>query len=172
MLPKIEKILYTTDLSASSAFAFQYAVLWAEKHDARIVLLHVIEKIPPTAEMLITLYLGEDKREEMLKTKIDFYKERITERLRGFSRRMLAESAISDNRVEAIEVCEGVPVDEILTKAREFGSDVIVMGTHGKGIIRNTFLGSTARRLMRRTRLPVIVIPLPKETTQKALYDI
>ena len=36
------------------------------------------------------------------------------------------------------------------------------MGTHGKGALENTFMGSVARRVLRRTRRPVLVIPLPK----------
>ena len=42
------------------------------------------------------------------------------------------------------------------------------MGTHSKGIIANTFLGSTAKRVLRRTRKPVFIIPLPKEETDIA----
>jgi len=36
------------------------------------------------------------------------------------------------------------------------------MGTHGKGIISHTFLGSVAERVLRRIRKPVFIIPLPK----------
>jgi nucleotide-binding universal stress UspA family protein len=43
------------------------------------------------------------------------------------------------------------------------------MGTHSKGTIANTFLGSTAKRVLRRTRKPVLIIPLPKEETDIAL---
>jgi len=36
------------------------------------------------------------------------------------------------------------------------------MGTHGKGWITYTFLGSVAERVLRRSRKPVFIIPLPK----------
>ena len=66
------------------------------------------------------------------------------------------------DRVEAIEVCEGFPAEEILKQADKMNCDAIFMGTHGKGFIRNAFLGSTAKRVLRRTRKPVFIIPLPK----------
>ena len=37
------------------------------------------------------------------------------------------------------------------------------MGTHGKGALENTFVGSVARRVLRRTRHPVFVVPLPRD---------
>ena len=43
MIPKINNILYTTDLSKNSAYAFRYAVNSAEHHEAKIHILHVLE---------------------------------------------------------------------------------------------------------------------------------
>jgi nucleotide-binding universal stress UspA family protein len=42
------------------------------------------------------------------------------------------------------------------------------MGTHARGAIANTFLGSTAKRVLRRTIKPVFIIPLAKEETDTA----
>ena len=39
MLPEIKKLLYTTDLSDNSAYAFRYAINSAKQHDARIIIL-------------------------------------------------------------------------------------------------------------------------------------
>jgi len=43
MIPEIKKILYATDLSKNSSYAFLYAVDMAKRHNARIVILHSIE---------------------------------------------------------------------------------------------------------------------------------
>jgi nucleotide-binding universal stress UspA family protein len=48
MIPQIKKILYATDLSKNSAYAYRYTVDLAQRHDAGIVILHVIEPIPPS----------------------------------------------------------------------------------------------------------------------------
>jgi nucleotide-binding universal stress UspA family protein len=59
----------------------------------------------------------------------------------------------------------GHPVEEILKAADEEGCDAIVLGTHGKGFLRHTFLGSVAEDVLKRTRKPVFIIPLPSEPT-------
>jgi len=46
MIPHIKKILYATDLSRNSIYAFHFAAALAKKHDARIVILHAIPSIP------------------------------------------------------------------------------------------------------------------------------
>jgi nucleotide-binding universal stress UspA family protein len=51
MIPQIKKILYATDLSKNSSYAFLYATDLARRHDARITILHAIEPIPPYVEL-------------------------------------------------------------------------------------------------------------------------
>ena len=60
MIPKIKKILYATDLSKNSEYAFYYAVDMAKRHDAEIVFLHAIEPISSRAFGTLT-----DKVEHM-----------------------------------------------------------------------------------------------------------
>ena len=60
MIPKIQKILYATDLSQNSAYAFRYAINSAKKHDASIIILHVLEKVPPFAHALVDSQLGQE----------------------------------------------------------------------------------------------------------------
>jgi nucleotide-binding universal stress UspA family protein len=43
MVPQIKKILYATDLSKNSVYAFYFAVDMARKRDAKIIILHAIE---------------------------------------------------------------------------------------------------------------------------------
>jgi len=53
-----------------------------------------------------------------------------------------------------------------------FNCDMIIMGTHGKGILGHTFLGSTAKKVLRRTRKPIFIIPLPKGKVDITYKDI
>ena len=84
MIPRIKKILYATDLSKNSAYAFRYAVSSAQKHDAKIHILHVMEALPSAAEGLITQFIGEDKLRKMRKETEEDMLGRIRERLRRF----------------------------------------------------------------------------------------
>ena len=55
MTPDIKRILYATDLSGNSAYAFGYAMNLAKKYDAEITILHVIDK---TREGSKKMYAG------------------------------------------------------------------------------------------------------------------
>jgi len=46
----------------------------------------------------------------------------------------------------------------------ELGADLVVMGTHGKGFLEHAFLGSVAEKVLHRIKIPVLTIPIPKET--------
>jgi len=52
---------------------------------------------------------------------------------------------------------EGDPADRIVDAADQFGADLIVLGTHGRGRISQFFLGSTAEAVIRRATCPVLV---------------
>ena len=172
MIPKIKKILYATDLSPNSAFVFRYAINSAIKHDARLVILHIFELFSTAARSQIELYFDEEFRKKIFHERVEETKERIKKRLRVFCEKELQDYPGAENRVIAIEVSEGFPAEEILSKAQENACDAIIMGTHSKGIIANTFLGSTAKRVLRRTRIPVFIIPLPKGEVDIEFQDI
>ena len=172
MIPKINKILYATDLSANSAYAFRFAINSAKMHDASIIIFHVLEELPETARTLLDTYLDERQRKELYEQKVADTKHRVTERLRIFCDKELADDPECAKKVKSIEVVEGYPAEEILKRADELQCDIIIMGTHGKGIISHTFLGSVAERVLRRVRKPVFIIPLPKGETDITFHGI
>ena len=161
MIPKIQKILYATDLSPNSVYALRYAMNSAIKHNAEIIILHVFEKVDPAGNVWQEVYLYESKHQEILNQHIAESKSLIENRLSSMIDKELKDHPEYADKVKSIEVCEGFPAEKILSKADELNCDEIIMGTHSKGIIANTFLGSTAKRVLRRTRRPVLIIPLP-----------
>ena len=160
MTTQIKKILYATDLSKNSSYAFLYATDMAKRHNATIVILHAIEPIPPYAE----IYTG--MTEEMKGKQQEEIVEEIKSHLQNFCEK--AEAQIGPPCVELVSkilVPRGHPPEEILNAADKEGCDAIVLGTHGKGFLANTFLGSVSNAVLHRTRKPVFVIPLPSEKT-------
>ena len=171
MIPKIQRILYATDLSPNSAYAFRYAINSAIKHDAKIIILHVFESPSPTVRAQMGFYLNEEQIKKIFDERVSSALERIKKRLRTFSDKELKDYPKAADRIDSIEVCEGFPADTILEKADELECDAIVLGTHGKGIVANTFLGSVTKRVLRRTRKPVFIIPLPRGETDITVHD-
>lgn len=66
-----------------------------------------------------------------------------------------------ERQVEANEtwqVAVGVPAEEILGTAREWGADLIVMGTHGRRGLAHLVLGSVAEAVVRGATVPVMTV--------------
>ena len=61
-------------------------------------------------------------------------------------------------RLQAL-VTEGTPADEIVKAARRRRADLIVLGTRGAGNVARMLLGSTAQRVLRQARVPVLAVP-------------
>jgi len=160
MIPKIKKILYATDLSPNSAYAFGYAINSAKQHNAGIIILHVREQLSPSAQIVLNSVLDGEQQKKSSDQNIAHAEDKIIARLKVFCEKELRGDLECVDRVFSIEVCQGFPANVILEKADALNCDAIVMGTHGKGIIKHAFLGSTTRRVLRRARKPVLIICL------------
>jgi nucleotide-binding universal stress UspA family protein len=156
MVPQIKKILYATDLSKNSAYAFYYAVDMAKRHDAEIIILHTIEPLRASAFGTAT-----DKAE---RSQHEISMEVIRNRIRKFCEKVDEKNSLSCVvLVTKILVQVGYPPEEILKVGDEEGADVIILGSHGKGFLRQTFLGSVSGSVLARARKPMFIVPLPPE---------
>ena len=166
MIPKIKKILYATDLSKNSSYAFLYAVDMARKNDAKIVVLHSVEPLPNIHYAYAEAGLDERQLEEGMKQEREAELNEIKKRIEAFCERMGAYMGSSClDLIAKILITVGYPVEEILETANEEDCDVIVLGTHGKGFLKQAFLGNVAVKVLERARKPVFIIPLPSEKT-------
>ncbi|NWF92459.1 MAG: universal stress protein [Syntrophaceae bacterium] len=164
MNPQIKKILYATDLSKNSYYAFFYAVDLANKYNAEIIILHAVE---PFRHPYDESGIGIEKRvKESIKREQERNIEEIKKRLQEVCKTIedqMGSACIA--LVSKILVPVGYPVEEILKTADDEGCDTIILGTHGKGFLKQTFLGSVAGSVLQRSRKPVFIIPLPSEKT-------
>ena len=173
ILPNVEikKILYTSDLSESAFHAFAYAVSLANKYDAGITILHVLLE-DPDIESKIGPYINDEQWEEIKKRHYQEAREAligkkrdnvaIREVLENFSEKVKIEADSQAFVTDEIIVERGKPTDKILEVADSRNCDLIVMGSHGHGVIEEALIGSTARRVVRRSTKPVLVIRLPE----------
>ncbi|MBW1867496.1 MAG: universal stress protein [Deltaproteobacteria bacterium] len=166
---RIKKILYATDLSETAVHAFAYAVSLANTYGAGITMLHVITETASEefiSSMISAKTLKEVKnrhyseaREHMIGKKRDHVA--IKEVLQAFSDEVNADSQDQTFVTDEILIKEGPPAETIITTAKEQNCDLIVMGTHGQGGITKVLAGSTAKKVVRQSAIPVLVIRLP-----------
>jgi len=172
MIPRIKKILYATDLTKNSAYAFRYAVNSAQKHDAEIHILHVIEDIPSQTQAMLYNFMGPDKMEKLRVENRSYFVSRIEERINEFARRELQKDPETLKRIASVQVIIGEPAEGILKKMEELEADILVLGMHGRDIIKHTFLGRVSERVLHRIRKPVYIIPIPEGDTDMSMKEI
>ena len=162
MLPFYNKILVTTDLTPNSEFAFKHAVMLGRRNDAKIYLLHVLPQVDSTMRNYISSMLGEKQLKELEQNNMEKARNEMEQEIDNFAKKELANFPEDLARFAGTEVVVGHPVIKILETAKRLDVDLIVMGTHGKGVIEQAFLGSVAEKVLKKSTWPVFVIPLPK----------
>jgi nucleotide-binding universal stress UspA family protein len=163
MVPEFKRILYATDLSENARYAFGYAASLADRYNAQVTVLHVLEDISTTFNMHISGYLGDAQWAQLQVEKEGTLLDTITERLNAFCSEAQDRMKECKFIVEKILVVKGVPAEEILGQAEANDVDIIVMGTHGYGVFKDALMGGTARRVVRRSPAPVMVVRLPEQ---------
>jgi len=177
MVPDIKKILFPTNLSRQTRSAFEYAASIANQFGATITLLHVMEEVSHSADARLKNLLGEDRWQELQESQeqearqilIGKKKEgaMIRECLDEFCEKIRTDLGEVGFITEEIVVARGNVVDEILSEAQSRGCDLIIMGYHVRGRLEETVLGSTTRRLLRRSKTPVMLVQLVEGEVQE-----
>jgi len=174
ILPKVEikKILYATDLSPSARYAFAYAVSLANIYGASITILHVLFNTP-NVDSVAAFYIGQEEWRKIKQRTVDDAREAligkkrenvaIREILTRFSETIKSEVEAPAAIMDEIVIKKGEPEDHIVEQSIERNCDLIVMGSRGHGAIAEAMIGSTARKVLRRSLKPVLVVRLPSE---------
>ena len=169
--PKVDvkKILYATDLSENARFAYAYAVSLAELYGAQITLMHVLPELSELMDKHILGYIDADRWEKIKAQHFDEAREALIGKRQDHLAVRDVLQQFSENAAESegvgsdqIIVERGNPVKKIIEHADNEKFDLIVMGTHGHGKLEDAMIGSTARRVVRRSKIPVLVVRLPE----------
>lgn len=136
----LRSLLVPVDLAPITDRILARLALLPLDRNARITILHVV---PPTLPIT-------RQRDA----------EREARRLLGNEARHLRDALSAKASVQP-QVVVGAAAKEIGKYAREMKAQMIVMGRGGARTLRDEFLGSTAERVIRHARLPVLVVRLP-----------
>lgn len=140
------EILVPTDGSPLSERALRYAVPIAERHGARITLMHVVAPILPTIAGG-----GAPVRDPALDAEWADEDRRAVERI--------AKRARKQTAVQVEVVCRrGRAANEIAEYAKDQQIGLVVMCTHGRGGFERLWLGSVADALLRQLTVPTLLV--------------
>ena len=134
-----KNILYPTDFSETAYRAFTYLEKIVESGAQKITLMHVQDK---------------SKIDKHLKDKLDEFNKIDTERLEMHKKTLLEKGA----KDVQVKISYGITTKEILEEAKKDYS-LIVMGSQGRGFIKEIFLGSVSHNVVRNANTSVLLIP-------------
>jgi len=136
-------ILVATDFAAASSRALELALELARAGKATVTILHVLE-IPPYAYTEIGL-----SPVDLLAPVAEVAEQRLDE-------------LVATTRARHADVTGafrvGSPHEQVLAVAAERGSDLVVMGTHGRRGLAHAALGSEAEKVVRLCQVPVLTV--------------
>ena len=167
-----KKILYTTDLSENGRHAFHHAASIAKRNEAELTVFHVIEGGPELDKRLFG-YVNEELWEEiktrnlqeakdiLLNRKRDdvAIKEQVDQVCKGFKDDLAVDPFITYDIV--IEM--GDPVERIIGFVEAGNYELLVMGNFGYGPLEAAIVGATVAKVLKRSNIPVLVVPIPDE---------
>jgi nucleotide-binding universal stress UspA family protein len=140
-------VLVAVDFSHCSKLALRQAKSWASRNNGKVLVLHVIDQ--DFVRHCIQQHLGVE--EEVKKKLFINSKNRL--------RRFLRSEGMDEKNILMI-VSEGRPCIEINRKAVENDVEMIIMGSKGDSDdMKAIFFGSTAERVLRFIKRPVLCIP-------------
>lgn len=145
----IRTILVATDLSEASRVAVERAAQIAAARGAVLTVLHVI---PDGALSELRRLAGTVQPVDALRA----------EALRALEH--LASEIRQRHAIEVrLEIRAGPVLDEILAEAEALAADLVVLGARGESTLRQLLLGTTAERLLRRARRPILIVRRPAD---------
>lgn len=136
---KLKQILVPVDFSQCTEKALLYAVPFARQFGAALTLLHVVEPpYLPASEMgvVVEVESREDAQKELEKL---------------------------GTRLAATVPCQtvirkGSAQIETIDAAKALGSDLIILGTHGRTGVERLLMGSTVEKVVRRAGCPILIV--------------
>jgi nucleotide-binding universal stress UspA family protein len=143
-----EKILVPVDGSPTSTLGLQEAIKLATLTGAKVKLFHVIDE----TSFMASLEGGIGVSAEML-TGIKLAGAQVL-------KDAVTQLEIAGVKVESelIESYFGRVSDLVLDQAREWGANLIVLGTHGRRGVKRMLLGSDAEQILRLATVPVLLV--------------
>ncbi len=137
-----KNILFATDFSEASRHALLHALAMAKRYDSKLTVMHVAA---PEAQVPIPM--------EPVPLEMDWQKRKAAEslaRLEDFEPLHLYP--------HKTVLKQGNPWLEISGVIDDKGIDLIVLGTHGRGVLATLVLGSVAEQVLRGAPCPVLTV--------------
>tara|TARA_R100000935_G_C2725438_1_gene119726 strand:+ start:63 stop:518 length:456 start_codon:yes stop_codon:yes gene_type:complete len=151
----MKKILICIDYNPTSEIVADAGYRLSKDLNAEVCLLHVIADVQYYGVQYPT-FMGYDGFD----AEIDI---NINKEMHGVAENFLnsVKEHLNDDQLQT-KVIEGSTADVILEYASLWKADTIVLGTHSHNILEKIFIGDVASTILKRTKIPVYMVPTKK----------
>jgi nucleotide-binding universal stress UspA family protein len=143
---RVRKILVPVDFSKCGMAGVRYAAFLARALLARLCLFHAF--LPPSPMVL-------DRVSSSIEHQYETDLANAKKNLQAFGQHTFMRGVKHEK-----EVCSGHVVDEICSRTKQPGIDLVVLSTRGRSGIDRFLLGSVAEHVLRYADCPVMVVPV------------
>lgn len=146
----MKKIVAALDFSDATDPVVETAGKMAEAFGASLSLLHVVEPEPSysaygfTPEEFPAIHTFQEEAKSRAGAALKHQKDRVP-----------------DGVEASVQLLEGNPLTVLLDYAAAQGADLVVLGSHGHGVVASVLLGSVAEGVVRKAEIPALVVPAP-----------
>jgi nucleotide-binding universal stress UspA family protein len=168
MAKRLTSILLATNLQEYNKVAFDVAISLATHYDAKLILLHVMEKLPTYVETRLQGFLDED---QIKKIRDDEAQEARSKLIGKNISSQVIQTALADycknrgtdeipvgNPIREVFISEGDVVEEILKSLEEHDCGMIIMAAH-EGLFAKSAVSKVIRRVLKHSTVPVLTVP-------------
>ena len=140
------KVLAALDLARTTPDVLREARIWARRLSAELILIHVADPDPD--------FIGYGAGPESVRLAVAHKFTRAHQRIEALSVELRKEGLDA-----TALLLQGATAETILREADRLSADVVLMGTRARGAVRELFVGSVSKEVLRRSTRPVLLIP-------------
>ncbi len=146
MHEEMDRVLVSLDFSEVTMEVLERARLLAHSLPAKLWLIHVMDLVPDLGE-------NEPGPGEVKGWSASGLSE-------GHQRTVQVAEKLRRSGLEVVALCpRGPTVKTILTEAEKLAINLIVLGSHGRGLLHRSVLGSVSEGVLHHATCPVMIIP-------------
>ncbi len=150
----MKTLLAAVDFSDASKKVIDQAHAIAKALPAKIFFAHVVEPVANFVPVGAAMDVIDSTPPPMIETDAKPQQERLDK---------LVAAATADGIEADSLVLIGLAAEEIVNAAETQQADTILVGSHGHGALYNLFAGSVVTGILKRSEIPVLVVPIPRK---------
>jgi nucleotide-binding universal stress UspA family protein len=143
--PRYRNVLVGVDFSPTSRQALAHATELARNAGAVLHMVHVVPKLRPTVPFSASNRRRVTELQKEARREAQERLDRLAGRLRGVKAQT--------------KVASGLPYEVLLAHAKRAKADLLVVGAQGMNLAESLLIGSTAERVARKAKIPVVLVP-------------